>query len=58
MLTENSQNSQEVFSCDNCDYTCFRKSDYKKHLSTDKHQKNVNDSKMVVTDSNKTKKTN
>ena len=28
-----------IFRCDNCDYVCYKKSDYNKHLSTDKHKK-------------------
>jgi hypothetical protein len=38
--------------CDCCDYFTCKISDYKKHLSTDKHKKTENDSKMVVNDSN------
>jgi len=34
-----------MFLCDNCDYICNNKRDFKKHLSTRKHQ---NGSKMVV----------
>jgi hypothetical protein len=38
--------------CDCCDYLTCKKSSYTKHLSTDKHKKSENDSKMVVNDSN------
>ena len=40
MITENSQNSRTEFICENCDYKCFRKSDYNKHLLTLKHKNN------------------
>jgi hypothetical protein len=43
--------SSNIFYCDLCDYTTFRKSQYVRHLSTDKHQKRENGSKMVVNDS-------
>ena len=33
--------------CEYCNYTTSKISDYTKHLSTDKHQKKINDSKMV-----------
>jgi hypothetical protein len=44
METFGNQNSQKLstkFSCKKCDYICFRKSDFVKHLSTDKHNGNV-----------------
>ena len=40
MITQNSQNSQTEFICEICQYKCFRKSDYKKHLTTSKHLNN------------------
>jgi hypothetical protein len=40
------------FNCELCDYSTCRKSQYQRHLSTDKHKKIVNDSKMIVNDSN------
>ena len=40
--------SSEKFSCDCCDYKTSRKSQYERHLTTDKHQKRQNGSKMVV----------
>ena len=45
--SKNSQNSSKIFCCKNCDYTTFRKSDYLKHLSTDKHENNTNASEML-----------
>jgi hypothetical protein len=37
MVTKNSQNSQQIFYCEKCDYKSSRKSDYNKHLLTPKH---------------------
>ena len=42
-----------LFCCNFCDYNTSKKSSFDKHLSTDKHKKNENDSKMVVNDSEK-----
>jgi hypothetical protein len=36
------------FSCELCDYTCLCNSDYDKHISTAKHQKNVNSDIFVT----------
>ena len=44
------------FNCEMCYYTTCKLSDYTKHLSTDKHKKRENDSKMVVNDSEKSQK--
>ena len=43
--------SSEKFSCIICDYKSSRKSQYERHLLTDKHKKCENGSKMVVNDS-------
>jgi hypothetical protein len=43
----------QIFCCDFCHYTTSKKSSYAKHLSTDKHKRITNDSKMVVNDSKK-----
>jgi hypothetical protein len=40
MITKESLNSQTDFICEKCDYKCFRKSDYTKHLTTNKHKNN------------------
>jgi hypothetical protein len=40
------------YCCNVCDYYTCKKSQYVKHLATDKHKKRENDSKMVVNDSN------
>ena len=56
MIVEDSEKSPKVaskFYCYDCDYNTCKKSDYIKHLSTDKHKKNENDSKMVENDSEK-----
>tara|TARA_B110000444_G_scaffold238223_1_gene251606 strand:- start:105 stop:1112 length:1008 start_codon:yes stop_codon:yes gene_type:complete len=31
-----------IFSCENCDFTCSNKKDYKRHLSTGKHEMIIN----------------
>ncbi len=36
--TKNEQNEQDIFICEKCDYKCFRKSNYDRHLATDKHK--------------------
>ena len=59
MIVEDSKKSPKValkFYCYCCDYNTCKKSDYEKHLSTDKHQINENGSKMVVNDSEKSPK--
>jgi hypothetical protein len=43
--------SSNIFCCKLCDYNSCRKSQYSRHLLTDKHKKRENDSKMVVNDS-------
>ena len=51
MDSEKSPKVAKYFNCDICDYKSSKKSDYAKHLSTDKHQHRVNDSdlrEMVV----------
>jgi hypothetical protein len=44
------------FSCKLCNYSTSKLFDYKKHLSTDKHQKKRNDSKLVENDSDLSQK--
>ena len=51
MVVEDSEKLLKVaskFYCEYCDYTTCKKSSYDKHMSTDKHKNNENDSKMVV----------
>ena len=36
--TKNEQNEQDIFICEKCDYKCFKKSNYDRHLATDKHK--------------------
>jgi hypothetical protein len=43
--------SSRLFECISCDYTTCRKSQYDRHLQTDKHKNHQNGSKMVVNDS-------
>jgi hypothetical protein len=42
MLHLNSPNSPKINKCDICDYSCVKKSDMNKHLSSIKHQSNAN----------------
>ena len=59
MIVNDSKKSQKLnnnFCCKTCDYTTCNLADYTKHLSTDKHKKHENDSKMVVNDSEKSQK--
>jgi len=51
--SKKSQKVSQIFSCLVCDYKSFKKTDYEKHLSTDKHKIRTNDSKMVENDSKK-----
>jgi len=43
MMTQNSHETLLFFSCETCDYTTSRKSDFNKHLLTLKHKNNDND---------------
>ena len=38
MTTKNSQKLAKKYNCEFCDYLCYKKSDYNKHLMTRKHQ--------------------
>ena len=54
MIVNDSKKSPKIpkkYSCEYCDYFTSNKKDFKKHMSTDKHLKCENDSKMVVNDS-------
>jgi len=46
----------EKFCCEFCNYNTSKTSDFKKHLSTDKHKKRANGSKMVGNDSDLSQK--
>ena len=48
--------SSENFYCELCDYSTSRKSQYDRHLSTDKHKIRENGSKMVENDSEMSQK--
>lgn len=48
--------NEKKYCCQNCDFFTSKKTDYTRHLSTDKHKKSLNDSKMVENDSKKTTK--
>jgi hypothetical protein len=59
MIVNGSKKSLKValkFCCEDCDYSTSKKTDYLKHLSTDKHKKSQNGSYLVVNDSEKSPK--
>jgi len=59
MVVNDSKKSLKVaqhFCCECCDYSTSKKTDYIKHLSTDKHKKRQNGSDLVVNDSEKSQK--
>ena len=41
MTTENSPKLARIFECINCDYLCYKKSDFNKHILTMKHRSNI-----------------
>ena len=41
-LEQMSQNVAKKYDCKYCDYNCYKKSDYNKHILTAKHKKNEN----------------
>ena len=43
--------TNKCFVCEICNFTCIKKGDYKRHLTTKKHQKNENNSKIKVNES-------
>ena len=43
MMTEKEQKNAEGFVCKYCDFTCFKKSNFDKHLLTRKHKIVTND---------------
>ena len=49
MVSNKSPKSQSVFFCKDCDYKCYKKSDYNKHLSTKKHHMITNGVKKIAT---------
>jgi hypothetical protein len=49
MVTEKSPKSLKIFNCELCDYKCFKKSEYNKHLATYKHKANIlGDTKISI----------
>lgn len=50
--SKKSTKNTKKFCCETCNYLTCRESHYARHLSTDKHKKRYNDSKMVLNDSN------
>lgn len=45
METKNSPKLAKIFFCKKCDHNCSKESDYKKHLSTQKHKMETNGNK-------------
>ena len=56
MDSKKSTELAKKYYCDLCNYNTCKKTDYTKHLSTDKHKNKVNDSKMVANGSDLSKK--
>ena len=48
MITEKEQKSSNDFCCKNCNYNTSRKSQYERHLTTDKHKRLQNNDKSGV----------
>ena len=48
MLINNSQKLAKIFECEKCNYTCRKKSDFDKHLSTRKHEKLMNVNNQLI----------
>jgi hypothetical protein len=47
MISENSENSENIFYCEKCDYKCSKKQHYKQHLLTSKHKKDMKNDKKI-----------
>jgi hypothetical protein len=56
MASEKVPKSSKIYECKNCNYSTSRKSQYERHLSTDKHKKYQNASKMELNASKKVPK--
>ena len=52
MTYNNSPKVANKFYCEKCDYVCYKKSDYNKHLSTRKHKRLTNTYNEVAKNSN------
>ena len=48
MITDNSPILANKYHCESCDYSCCKNSDFKKHLSTLKHNMISNNKSSVV----------
>ena len=48
--------NEKIYNCNFCNFNTSKKTDYVRHLGTDKHKKQQNDSKMVENDSDFTTK--
>ena len=52
METNITSNTSKIFVCENCDFTCSKKGDYNRHLSTAKHKNNQLETKITYFTSN------
>ena len=43
MMTQKTQKNPLEYSCENCDFKCCNKKDFKRHLATEKHKMMTND---------------
>jgi len=47
MISENSENSENIFYCEKCDYKCSKKQHFKQHLLTSKHKNDMKNDKKI-----------
>ena len=47
MITQKSPKSRLTFNCEDCNYICFKISEYNKHILTRKHQTNLNELQKI-----------
>jgi hypothetical protein len=49
-MTEKQSKNAAMYTCESCDFTCCKKSNYNIHLQTDKHKKMTDDDKKMQKD--------
>jgi hypothetical protein len=47
MISENSENSENIFYCEKCYYKCSKKQHFKQHLLTSKHKNDMKNDKKI-----------
>jgi len=47
MISENSENSENMYYCEKCDYKCSKKQHFKQHLLTSKHKNDMKNDKKI-----------